>query len=264
MLIKQPEGGLLEDIDDLFEPSTRNRGVPVQKWVESQANANPSNRLAGDRELYDVLAEQNFSGPDYKEFELELITYGYAVIRAWIRDEKIIEKCTALRISGIPAGLADFHLSETEILDLTTDIVVDGVDRFHRDSLVGKRWDPSGTASMKTFFIRRCLFSTPSPMKQIFRRKTQEKELLSLDSLEEKGTFLAVDDSSEAVENDMILLSLIGKLGTLDQEVFRLSYEEYKHAEIAKKLGLTPKAVGRRLDRIRSTLRDAKDIDKSA
>lgn len=254
----------MADIDDLFEPSMRNRGVPVQKWVESQTNANPSNRLAGDRELYNVLAEQNFKGSDYKDFETELITYGYAIIRAWIKSNKIAEKCAKLRISGVPGDLSEFLLSSAEVEDLTTDIVVDAVYRFHQDSLVGKRWDPQGSASMKTFFVNRCLFSTPDPIKKLLHKKRQEKELLSLDELGEEGIFPPVDDFSDVVENDIILLSLIGKLGTKDQEVFKLSYQGYKHSDIAKELGLTTKAVGRRLDRIRSNFRKTKDIKKSA
>lgn len=35
--------------------------------------------------LFELLKSQNFSGRDYDDFEVEIMDYGFATIRKWIR-----------------------------------------------------------------------------------------------------------------------------------------------------------------------------------
>ncbi|GGO22100.1 RNA polymerase sigma factor [Corynebacterium marinum] len=255
----------MEDADELFEPGLRRRRNAVQRWVTSQT-VDEVSRRDGDRELYQILADQGFRGADYADFERELVDYGFMVIRSWLRKGKLLEKCGSLKVKGISTGidLDPSSLREHEIEDLTEDIVADGIYRFREQSLFGGRWRPNGPASMRTFFINRCLFSSADPLTAFHRQRKREQEMIYLDGFSDRGSFVDPENTAEAVTQDIDLMRLVGMLGPQDREILTLHLEGLKHREIGQKMGTTPKGIERRLARIHARLRDDATKEETA
>ena len=255
----------MEDADELFEPGLRRRRHVVQRWGTRQTAADVSRR-DGDRELHQILADQGFRGADYADFERELVDYGFVVIRSWLRKGKLLEKCGPLQVKGIPPGinLDPSSLREYEIEDLTEDIVADGIYRFRERSLVGGRWKPNGPASMRTFFINQCLFSSATPLAAFHRQKKREQEMTYLDGFSDRGSFVDPENTAEAVTQDIELMRLVGTLGPEDREVLNLHLAGLTHREIGQKIDTTPKGIERRLARIHTRLRDIVASEETA
>lgn len=118
---------------------------------------------AADCALNERLRLRNFD-PDYWEMKLlrdDLWVYGWRCLRAWMRDGTIIEKCGE---RGVPLGVRYF---EVEILKRRGDIrdeiahnsVESAVCRFTEELLPDGGWDPEGGATMRTYFVKTCLYA---------------------------------------------------------------------------------------------------------
>ena len=81
---------------------------------EETAEAKHLQRLEADRDLYLRLALLSFEGPEWDDFAYVLAEYGYQVVRAWIRSEKIFDEC-ASRGLGLPRGFVLDEDAEEEL-----------------------------------------------------------------------------------------------------------------------------------------------------
>lgn len=127
---------------------------------------------AADCALHERLRLRDFD-PDHWEMKLlrdDLWVYGWRCLRAWMRDGTVIEKCAD---RDVPLGARYF---EIEILkqrgDIRDDIahkaVENAVYRFTEDLLPNGAWLPEGGATMRTYFVKTCLYSFRDEFKKWF------------------------------------------------------------------------------------------------
>lgn len=122
-------------------------------------------RLFADRRVVTMLRAQSFEGPLWEEFANVLAAYGYAVIRAWIRDGKIYGKC---REKGVKSDLTPLDPNGPNfpliVEELACDTVGEAIARFRDRVLIPGKWNPDkagprGAASLRTYFIGQALFT---------------------------------------------------------------------------------------------------------
>jgi hypothetical protein len=127
---------------------------------------------AADCALYERLRLRDFD-PDHwemKHLRDDLWVYGWRCLRAWMRDGTIIEKCGE---RGVPLGARYF---EVEVLQRRGDIrdeiahtsVESAVQRFTEEFLPGGKWEPEGGATMRTYFVKTCLYAFRDVFKNWF------------------------------------------------------------------------------------------------
>lgn len=246
----------MSDLDRFRNEGRRKRKTTVA-WVQSTKPIEESERLAGDRELYEVLREQGFQGRDYEDFEIELVGYGFACIKKWILTKELLAKCRE-KLDFVPDD-EDVRLdllTPDEAEEIAQDIVVQSVLEFREDALVGGKWSPTGGASLKTFFVGRCLMEAckvlnrrAKELKKTARylQEVEEDELLQLPSREMTlETQFELDDE---------LRRVAGLLSDKELEVARLRAEGLSAKEIANELGTLPSSVNKALERVRAKAR---------
>lgn len=240
------------------------RRPAVQKWCDSQnrTEADSSDRLAGDRELHALLAANNFTGPDYKEFEAVLVDYGFAVCRAWARDGLLLTRCVERGVRGVPVDPDHLMgaLDPADVEDLSSEIVADAIIIFREQSMVGGRWKPTGTASLRTFFVNRCLFSTPGPVGRMLRHKRKQREVCSLDDPDfasDPGP--SAPDIAEDLVDRLAVAELVAQpamqLTERERTALRCHAQGMPAREIAATIGTTPKAASSCVYRAQTKLR---------
>jgi DNA-directed RNA polymerase specialized sigma24 family protein len=116
-------------------------------------------RLEADRDLIETLRSEGFTGRNFVYFQTVLAQYGVAVIRAWIRDGKVLGKYAEKGFGGLPpeprpGALTDDLSTGQGIADET---VARALNAFRDKVLVPGRWDPKRGASLRTFFVGQCL-----------------------------------------------------------------------------------------------------------
>ncbi|MFD8621715.1 hypothetical protein [Streptomyces sp. NPDC059513] len=227
------------------EPPARTRRV-----------ANPE-RLAADRELYERLVADEFTGPRFELFREELWRYGWRAMLKWMGDGTIIERCREhdilfyapwpeieeiKRRPDIREEIASFcvHLALTQFIELLE---------------VGY-WKPDKGATLRTFFIGSCLFAFRDAYKnwaagyrrnlKLFLGPAASGELVERESrglgqehmavLRETLDLILEDASMEARAICELMLTMPG--GTQE--------------EVGKKLGKSRKSVERHISRVRA------------
>ena len=237
-----------------FRNEGRHKRKSTAAWAQSTKPSEESERLAGDRELYEVLREQGFQGRDYDDFEIELMGYGFACIKKWILTRELLSKCQEkLRFVPTEEEVRLDLLTPDETEEIAQDIVVEAVLGFRKDALVGGKWSPTGGASLKTFFVGRCLIEACKAMEQRARelerttryiQEVEDAELLELPSRKMSlETQFELDDE---------LRRVAGLLSAKELEVTRLHTVGLSAKEIADRLGMLPRNVNKTLERTRA------------
>lgn len=240
-----------------FRNKGRHKRKSTAAWAQSTKPSEESERLAGDRELYEVLREQGFQGRDYDDFEIELMGYGFACIKKWILTRELLSKCQEkLRFVPTEEEVRLDLLTPDETEEIAQDIVVEAVLGFRKDALVGGKWSPTGGASLKTFFVGRCLIEACKALEQRTRelerttryiQEVEDAELLELPSRKMSlETQFELDDE---------LRRVAGLLSAKELEVTRLHAVGLSTKEIADRLGMLPRNVNKTLERTRTKAR---------
>lgn len=240
-----------------FRNEGRHKRKTTIAWTQPTKPREEAERLAGDRELYEVLREQGFQGRDYDDFEIELMGYGFACIKKWILTRELLSKCREkLRFVPTEEEVRLALLTPDETEEITQDIVVESVLGFREDALIGGKWSPTGGASLKTFFVGRCLIEACKAMEQRARelerttryiQEVEDAELLELPSRKMSlETQFELDDE---------LRRVAGLLSAKELEVTRLHAVGLSAKEIADRLGMLPRNVNKTLERTRAKAR---------
>ena len=224
-------------------------------------------RLA-DQEIINFLALQGFdeSTPEWQEFSWVLAEYGHSVMTAWLVTGNIRKMAAAHNngagvygLTKVPEGL---RLSKEEAHDVAMDIVINAINKFRTRTLMhpdqSKRWNAGGGASLKTFFIGRCLMEFPDAYRTW--AKTQPRHHVLFPDMNPDGveTLDAPDQQAiTALETDNALEQLPHDV----QNMFKLAAAGYKYTEIAELLSTpttpcTEASVRSKMSRARNTLRD--------
>lgn len=217
-------------------------------------------RLEGDQRLIVALQERQFQGTHYVYFATVLAQYGVAVIRAWIRDGKILHK---VRDRGFGALAPEpWTGALTDDPDTGEELALETVARalvtFRDKVLVPGKWKPDGGASLKTFFVGQCLMQFGNVYRPWLTQISQERRTLPVE--DESLGFLAdfLEGPERAVSDKDQVQRAFGKIK--DERVRTAFYLKAIHGftyqEIAHKMGITDKSLEALITRARRESRE--------
>lgn len=246
----------MNDLDKFRNEGRRRRPTTVA-WSASTTPSGEADRLAGDRELYQVLREQGFEGKDYDDFEIEIMGYGFACIKKWILNGQLLAKCRE-KLTYVPKEdeVRLDLLTEDQADELAQDIVVQAVLGFREESLVGGKWSPTGGASLKTFFIGKCFKVACDVLRQ---RARELKNLARYIQVVDDETLFDLPSRELSVEAqfevDEELRRVADILSEKELKVARLRAKNLSAKQIADELGMLPTGVNKALERARAKAR---------
>lgn len=244
--------------------------------VEDRLTARRLRKLQNDHDLLLQLQLTGFdtTSPDWAVFQNVLVEYGYSVFVGWGISGELRRRAASHGRTGVwglnklPEGLI---LTREQAHELAAELVMVSIVQFREKTLLNpdptRRWTVQGGASLKTFFIGRCLLelpdvyskvrdqfdasptalsssSTPVGQQQINLRQLRPTTMLSTESTGHGHTDYAALDAAE-----------VAALETADpraMSMFRLQLEGYSLAEIGEILGCTEGVVRTTMYRFRA------------
>ncbi|MFH9800446.1 hypothetical protein [Streptomyces virginiae] len=226
-----------------------------------QAAAKPPKRgnpekLEADRALYARLQQRDFTGWEMDLLREDLWLYGWKCLSAWTQDGTIIEKCGERDIV-VPS-----RWFEVETLrrrgDLRDEVVHTSVERavriFTEQYLPAARWDPNKGATMRTYFLRTCMYAFRDAFKDwsySYRRNlfSAAYPLVQADlySLYGVGSYEDTTVFQETIQR------IMENAGPEVRAICGCIWEtKMTHKEIGDELGITSRAVEGHMRRLRA------------
>jgi DNA-directed RNA polymerase specialized sigma24 family protein len=188
-------------------------------------------------------AEFDRSSPAWRGFATALTEYGYAVLVAWgVTGALAVHAARHGGVSRtrVPSTL---RLDEDESRALATEVLIVALEKFRTRSLA--TWSPAGGASLKTFFIGRCLMELADVYHAWDRR---ERRPYDVEQLIDDGRHGPRPD--EEAEARVLTDHLLGEDPIL-RSAFELRGAGYGLGEIAKRLEMSRASVTSRMYRFR-------------
>ncbi len=233
--------------------------------VEDARSADRLARIEADAEIVLDLQLVGFD-PDtdeWKEFALVLAEYGYGVFMGWCISGVVREIAAGHAngrgvrgLSKLPEGLQldrdDAHAVAAELIEVS-------IEAFRSKTLLhdnpAKRWSPTGGASLKTFFIGRCLMELPDVFEKWERRERRALHV-SEGGYDTEGRQRAIEQLHDVFDG----------VDPLVRPMFELQDQGYSYAEIADMLSagtgqnITIDKVRTDMSRLRTTARSSHTI----
>jgi DNA-directed RNA polymerase specialized sigma24 family protein len=222
--------------------------------LDTDEIADHAARMQADRELRDALAAEGFAGPAYAVFEEDLASYGYQIMKAWLKTGYIFSLC---RQSGL--GLVSKLVPVGDRDDLAQETVAAALEVFKRTGLQQGRWRPEGGASLRTFFIGALCHQFANIWRK--RLRTWSVPTLPLEAVPPGAASPGPGPEDLAVQRDEIRRGLASIESERTRAAIVLAAEGYEHEEIAEVLGpgVTERAVEGYLRRHRRHASDGYD-----
>jgi len=223
-------------------------------WVEMGLD-----RRSQDIQLRDQLAAEGFDGLALKRFAEELAAYGLAVMFGWMRSGHIWTKCAQKKIRLQPPG----HWNEQDWEDLASGTVYKALIKFRDNALIDGKWDPTGGASLKTFFIGRCIYSFANTYRSWLALQGHPALTTSdgLDELERRPDSRGAYNPEARVLSDFEIADALDQLDPLTRAAVKLHADGYSQEEIAELLGKSPGSIRGVLTRQRKRGRTRRGTD---
>ncbi|WP_399554284.1 hypothetical protein [Streptomyces anulatus] len=210
-------------------------------------------RLEADRALYARLRQSNFTGWEMDLLRDDLWVYGWKCLRAWMKDGTIIAKCGEKDIV-VPARWPEVE-TLTRRGDLRDEVAHNAVERavmtFTKEYLPGGIWDPDKNATMRTYFIKTCMYAFRDAYKNWsyrYRRNlfSAANPLVEADLYAPYGAY---EDTT--VRQDTIQRILVNA-GPEVRAICGCIWEtKMTHKEIGDELGMTSRKVEGHMYRLR-------------
>jgi hypothetical protein len=233
------------------EPEFRGRSA---RWA-----ADALQRREGDLALRDELAAQGFEGSLWWLFTRELAQYGHAVVIAWLRTNEMFAQC---KKRGCYPGPPPLDWAHDDLHSIANDTVGQAILDFRERALVRGGWRPDGGASLKTYFVGRCVFAFPNFYRK-WRAEQWHRRQLSLSAVGAEdiaGVSSSEDDPADIAVRRLHLWRAFDDIGDGRTKQAVLWQEAgYSIEEIAELLGEAGRDVVRGLlQRQRKRGRDSK------
>jgi hypothetical protein len=212
--------------------------LPAAWLVDFEGNTSAEvDRLLEDQRLFQVLATQNFDGPIWDRFQDALTRYGLQVLRSWLGTGLIFRRCEE---RGLPTK-GPKHLSAEERLEVAALTVAESIVIFRKKALREGAWDSGRGASLRTYFIGRCLLQFP----RIYERWLRSERALELVGDPEQLEHADPGPSPEAqAETRLMLAAALAAPGVLKvAKALVLLEAGYGQAEAARRLGVSVGAI---------------------
>ncbi|MBL1103906.1 sigma-70 family RNA polymerase sigma factor [Streptomyces sp. 5-8] len=235
----------------------------LEDALAAQAGEDAASRaqlLAHDAALVAFLHRSGFEGPHYQQFITELMAYGWRTLSSWSASGDIFKRTARVGRPVPPAMLPETWAYEDRT-QVVTDTVLKGSALFREHGLVRGKWSPDGRASLATYFVGAAVLAfRPVYIRWYKAHHLGQAELDHrtadtddvLDAQHDIPDQRATDPAHTAATLDHI--NRMRPLLPDEQLREALGWVTlgYTHAEAAAKVGLTPKALERRLARART------------
>jgi hypothetical protein len=234
--------------------------------VEDPEEAERLERILGDVDIIRRLQLQDFdpNSKDWRQLTDTLARYGYGVFVGWAHTG-ILRRMAAnhgrsgvLGYTKLPEGL---RLVGDDAHELATELIIVSIEAFRTKTLMhpnpSKRWRPEGGASLRTFFVGRCLMELPDVYEAWIRKNKPNGELLTDEPLKWERVFLDGPEEKAVASVEVEALHAYHDSTTL--LMFQLQADGYSYVEIVEMLWdagieVTEGSVRSRLTRLRSKL----------
>ncbi|PPK60682.1 Homeodomain-like domain-containing protein [Actinokineospora auranticolor] len=205
-----------------------------------------------DLVLYNELALEGFEGRAWDRFAYELARYGYAVMMAWLKSGELFAQCKAKNCwPGSPPERWD---DPDDRAGLAGDTVTTAIAAFKERALIAGGWTFDGGASLKTYFIGRCVFAFPNHYRKWATEQLNARLVRAAgpdtDSRGHDG--YVVDPAERALTKLRITAGIAAIPDERTRAAVILQEAGYTYPEIAELLDVTPKAVDGILQRQRT------------
>ncbi|MFF3528239.1 RNA polymerase sigma factor [Streptomyces rubiginosohelvolus] len=223
---------------------------------------------AADAELFEQLKADGFVGARFDMLKDRLWVYGWKVLRAWMRDGTIIERCRERRIH-FPAPYTEIEelMRRDEVRqEIAIDCLTTAVPQFLANCL--QEWRPSGGRGLNTWFLHIALYH----YREAYRRwagghRQRMREILGPDMVtvynmeSGKWGFTPVESPENQTVLRETLRIILAEASMEERAVCEAMLQETgaTQEEIAQKLQTTRKSVERRLSRVRQRARKLGD-----
>jgi len=239
------------------------RGV-VTRGAPAVSKGGPSAaELDADARLVDTLAQVGCQGPLWVRTAHRLAALGIGTLNRIILEGRLETESAALgrpirlRPDELATVLADDHQRE----ELVHEAVVKALDLFRRRTVLGGVWTTTGGARLDTYFVNGCVMALANPVRAWLRayREAVLIDLCAPDVLDavraaredhESGAADPVDALLE-YEDTAAVLEWLGPV--LGNAAFLRIHTGWSWREIAPAVGLSPKALERRLHHFRDS-----------
>lgn len=238
---------------------------------EDQEAARRLQRLV-EQEIVLDLQLQGFdtSSPEWEVFASALAEYGYSVFKGWLISGVVYQMAAQHRggrgvfgLKKIPEGLS---LRPDDAHAVAAELVIRAIAAFREKTLMNpnpaKRWRADGGASIKTFFVGRCLMELPD----VFQRWAREENRFAkqgaryavLEVEERPGDHI---DTESAGSAGVELAGIRQAIDRMTMAMFELQMAGFSYDEIAEMLSsvegftVTTAQIRSRMSRARAAAR---------
>ena len=218
---------------------------------------NLERRLA-DQKLVERLAADNFTGPSYREFEVELIRYGISALCGLMSSGYVFAIAASRGFKLRPtereveALVRDRGIRE----ELANATVARALPSFRQRALVDGGWSVEGGASLATYFLGSCLYEFPNEFRKYRAYEAAYDHAIHAAATHPESTC----DPMNAVLGNIRVERELANLDDQTRAVVRAVMNGYKHAEIAEMLGFgSARAVEGILYRLRTKMKPRPD-----
>ncbi|MDN3262884.1 hypothetical protein QWJ26_24370 [Streptomyces sp. CSDS2] len=239
----------------------------VPNLLPSEAPPPPDPRAAqrtADRELFEQLQANGFEGPHFDLLQDRLWRYGWNVLRSWMKEGVIIERCREHRVY-FPAPYTEVEelMRRAEVReDIAIDCLGKAIPSFMHGAL--REWDPEGGRNLNSFFLHLALWFFRDAYRQWaigHRRRMREilgpeKRSWVYDWEYEVWDLVPAPGPEEQTVLEEALSIILAGASMEERAVCEAILKTgATQEEIAQRLGTTRKSVERRLSRVRRRAR---------
>ena len=219
-------------------------------WLNAYEHLAEAERLARldvDRQLVAELRANNFTGVHWDYYAIELTKYGLAVLTGWSIRGLILDKVRRRGFGGLPAPRDDSLTDPVMAASVAGETVVNALIAFRKDVLIPGVWDPAKGASIKTFFIGQCLKQFANVYRAWHHETYGDASFNAVDAAEiPEAGFGHHEDVVVRVSTQHEIRRVLATIkDPRVKQAFVLSSAGHSHVEIARRLGVTDKAVER-------------------
>ncbi|MFJ2566530.1 hypothetical protein ACIO02_26965 [Streptomyces sp. NPDC087568] len=212
-----------------------------------------------DRELFAQLQTEGFKGARFDLLQDRLWLYGWNVLRSWMREGTIIERCREKRIYfAAPYTEVEELMRRADVReDLAIDCLGKAVPAFMDEGGPVEKWDPKGGRNLTSFFLHYALCH----FRDAYRRwasghRQRMREILGPDAFRYPGWDVWERIPAPGPEEQTVLRETLGIIlseASLEERAVceAMLTTGATQEEIAQRLGTTRKSVERRLSRVR-------------
>ncbi|WP_431956937.1 RNA polymerase sigma factor [Nocardia lijiangensis] len=217
--------------------------------------------------MFELLHAHGVQGPVWETVIVAMSEYATRVLDPWIRTGEIYNKLVD-KVIGVKASAVEreaLTVDRDYRQDIIARTVVGALTKFQAAMRAGRGWNPCQGAKLRTYFITACLYEFPRIFEEDLRwRRTNQPVPVEYDDINElleahgPRMFRSAADPVAAVTDRLMIEDYLATLTGPDRIIVLAVAEGYTHAEIAHlfpSLALTPKAVERRLHRVRKDAR---------